>query len=208
MIWMTTKRNSLVVEALRTCYSSYYCIKQITRVTRIWFNLVVVCSSTKSAHLIHSTCVMDHVTPQRSESNLVYITLSCNIARDSDAVAPRATSSCVKLRLSIPLSDPRLWDCQGMSIQRAPIWFKLPRTMVTTSKAKDMPALRPSASLVVLNSTNEVLLVHRNPTTTSFSGMHVRPSSPFAMLITTLATVQSRLTLLLHHVGLSGRQLR
>src|SRR6267154_1122902 len=49
------------------------------------------------------------------------------------------------------------------------------RTMVTSSsRAKDLSALRPSASLVVVNSSNEVLLVHRNPNATSFAGMHVR----------------------------------
>lgn len=50
------------------------------------------------------------------------------------------------------------------------------RTMTTTSspRAKDLSALRPSASLVVVNSSNEVLLVHRNPNATSFADMHVR----------------------------------
>jgi len=48
--------------------------------------------------------------------------------------------------------------------------------MVTsTSKGKDPSALRYSASLVVVNSSNEVLLVHRNPKATSFAGMHVFP---------------------------------
>jgi len=51
----------------------------------------------------------------------------------------------------------------------------LSRTMVTsTSKGKDVSALRSSASLVVVNASNEVLLVHRNPEATSFAGMHVR----------------------------------
>jgi hypothetical protein len=51
----------------------------------------------------------------------------------------------------------------------------LSRTMVTSSsRAKDLSALRPSASLVIVNSSNEVLLVHRNPNATSFAGMHVR----------------------------------
>ena len=55
----------------------------------------------------------------------------------------------------------------------------LSRTMITsTSKGKDMSALRSSASLVVINSSNEVLLVHRNPTASSFAGMHVRLGSP------------------------------
>jgi len=37
-------------------------------------------------------------------------------------------------------------------------------------------APRPSASLVVVNPRNEVLLVHRNPKATSFAGVHVRHS--------------------------------
>ena len=50
----------------------------------------------------------------------------------------------------------------------------LSRTMTTSSSAaKD---LKRSASLVVVNSSNEVLLVHRNPNATSFAGMHVRPA--------------------------------
>lgn len=36
---------------------------------------------------------------------------------------------------------------------------------------------RPSASLVVVNERNEILLVHRNPKASSFGGMHVRPFS-------------------------------
>jgi hypothetical protein len=32
---------------------------------------------------------------------------------------------------------------------------------------------RPSASLVVVNKNNEVLLVHRNPKSTAFAGAHV-----------------------------------
>jgi hypothetical protein len=36
------------------------------------------------------------------------------------------------------------------------------------------PAIpRPSASLVVVNKNNEVLLVHRNPKSTAFAGAHV-----------------------------------
>jgi hypothetical protein len=75
--------------------------------------------------------------------------------------------------------------------------FKLLRTMVITSKpAKNTPALRPSASLVVVNSSNEVLLVHRNPIMTSFAGMHVRhllsnfsPSTRLIAALSGLATL-------------------
>ncbi|KAI0032825.1 NUDIX hydrolase domain-like protein [Vararia minispora EC-137] len=38
---------------------------------------------------------------------------------------------------------------------------------------------RPSASLIVVNAKNEVLLVHRNPKATSFSGMHVFPGGNY-----------------------------
>ncbi|KAH9966816.1 NUDIX hydrolase domain-like protein [Russula dissimulans] len=52
--------------------------------------------------------------------------------------------------------------------------------MVTSaSKVKDSSALRPSASLVVVNSSNEVLLVHRNPKATSFAGTHVFPGGNY-----------------------------
>jgi len=48
------------------------------------------------------------------------------------------------------------------------------RTMSTTARALP-PTPRPSASLVVVNERNEILLVHRNPKATSFGGMHVFP---------------------------------
>ncbi|KIP12328.1 hypothetical protein PHLGIDRAFT_113803, partial [Phlebiopsis gigantea 11061_1 CR5-6] len=38
---------------------------------------------------------------------------------------------------------------------------------------------RPSASLIVINARNEVLLVHRNPRASSFAGMHVFPGGNF-----------------------------
>lgn len=36
------------------------------------------------------------------------------------------------------------------------------------------PTPRPSASLVIINEQNEILLVRRNPKATAFGGMHVR----------------------------------
>ncbi|KIM72214.1 hypothetical protein PILCRDRAFT_829916 [Piloderma croceum F 1598] len=48
-----------------------------------------------------------------------------------------------------------------------------------TETAKPSPVPRPSASLVVVNSRNEVLLVHRNPQATSFGGVHVFPGGNF-----------------------------
>lgn len=54
------------------------------------------------------------------------------------------------------------------------------RSMVTSSSgAKHLSALRPSASLVIVNSNNEVLLVHRNPNATSFAGMHGFPGGNY-----------------------------
>ncbi|KAH9001122.1 NUDIX domain-containing protein [Lactarius akahatsu] len=47
------------------------------------------------------------------------------------------------------------------------------------SRAKDVSRPRPSASLVVLNDRNEVLLVHRNPNATAFAGMHVFPGGNY-----------------------------
>ena len=38
------------------------------------------------------------------------------------------------------------------------------------------PTPRPSASLVVVNERNEILLVRRNPKASAFAGMHVRCS--------------------------------
>lgn len=36
------------------------------------------------------------------------------------------------------------------------------------------PTPRPSASLIIINARNEILLVRRNPKATAFGGMHVR----------------------------------
>ncbi|KAI0273445.1 NUDIX hydrolase domain-like protein [Gloeopeniophorella convolvens] len=54
------------------------------------------------------------------------------------------------------------------------------RAMSTAPKPANEPARpRPSASLIVVNADNEVLLVHRNPNATSFAGMHVFPGGNF-----------------------------
>ncbi|KAF8963528.1 NUDIX domain-containing protein [Flammula alnicola] len=42
-----------------------------------------------------------------------------------------------------------------------------------------VPTPRPSASLVIVNERNEILLVHRNPKSSSFGGMHVFPGGNF-----------------------------
>ena len=47
--------------------------------------------------------------------------------------------------------------------------------MSTTSSSGSPSVPRPSASLIVVNHRNEILLVHRNPKASSFGGVHVRP---------------------------------
>ena len=49
--------------------------------------------------------------------------------------------------------------------------------LISTSKAKDPLALRPSASLIIINLHNGALLVHQNPKVTLFAGMYVSPAS-------------------------------
>lgn len=49
-------------------------------------------------------------------------------------------------------------------------------TMSSTSypvSKKAPQAPRPSASLIIINASNEVLMVHRNPKSRSFAGAHV-----------------------------------
>jgi len=52
----------------------------------------------------------------------------------------------------------------------------MPSSQDTPPAAK---APRPSASLVIINGKNEVLLVHRNPQSRSFGGVHVFPGGNF-----------------------------
>ncbi|KAF9482816.1 hypothetical protein BDN70DRAFT_874629 [Pholiota conissans] len=51
------------------------------------------------------------------------------------------------------------------------------RSLSTSSPmvSKPIPTPRPSASLIVVNERNEILLVHRNPKASAFGGMHVFP---------------------------------
>ena len=57
----------------------------------------------------------------------------------------------------------------------------LQRSMSFSSPGSSSPAAssspptpRPSASLIIINERNEILLVRRNPKATIFGGMHVR----------------------------------
>ena len=43
----------------------------------------------------------------------------------------------------------------------------------STTSRSTVPVPRPSASLVVVNERNEILLVHRNPKASAFGGFHV-----------------------------------
>ena len=46
--------------------------------------------------------------------------------------------------------------------------------MSFSSRSPAPPTPRPSASLIIINERNEILLVRRNPKATAFGGMHVR----------------------------------
>ena len=52
----------------------------------------------------------------------------------------------------------------------------LQRSMSFSSSSPAAPPTppRPSASLLIINERNEILLVRRNPKATAFGGMHVR----------------------------------
>ncbi|PPQ98830.1 hypothetical protein CVT24_003384 [Panaeolus cyanescens] len=51
--------------------------------------------------------------------------------------------------------------------------------MSTSTSSAAAPTPRPSASLIVVNDRNEILLVHRNPKATAFGGMHVFPGGNY-----------------------------
>ena len=46
---------------------------------------------------------------------------------------------------------------------------------------------RPSASLIIVNERNEILLVHRNPKASTFAGMHVSSSVHHALSLSDFA---------------------
>jgi 8-oxo-dGTP pyrophosphatase MutT (NUDIX family) len=53
------------------------------------------------------------------------------------------------------------------------------RTMASQHSPIKPTIPRPSASLILVNSQNEVLLVHRTPTTSAFAGVHAFPGGNF-----------------------------
>ncbi|KAI0672900.1 hypothetical protein C8Q78DRAFT_686786 [Trametes maxima] len=55
-----------------------------------------------------------------------------------------------------------------------------PQTEKANLKGRSPPAIpRPSASIIVVNSENEILLVHRNPKSKSFANAHVFPGGNY-----------------------------
>ncbi|KAJ7461548.1 NUDIX hydrolase domain-like protein [Mycena latifolia] len=78
-------------------------------------------------------------------------------------LASRASAlSCSRTSLRPPLRT-----------RRGPLSFMSTSSSSALGKAPSAP--RPSASLVIINSRNEVLFVHRNPQARSFGGVHVFP---------------------------------
>lgn len=51
-------------------------------------------------------------------------------------------------------------------------------TSMSSARTQSISVPRPSASLVIVNRFNQVLLVHRNPQATSFAGVHVSACFP------------------------------
>jgi hypothetical protein len=70
------------------------------------------------------------------------------------------------------------WTRRTISTFRAPYSVESSlsvRRYFTSMSNEQKPSVpRPSASLIVVNARNEILLVHRNPKSSAFAGMHVR----------------------------------
>lgn len=73
------------------------------------------------------------------------------------------------MHLIVPLTLPRAFI--PLSRSRTPLGVRFTSFSMSTATAPS----RPSASLVIINSRNEVLLVHRNLQARSFGGVHVFP---------------------------------
>ena len=58
--------------------------------------------------------------------------------------------------------------------RRATLTTMSTSTTTTSGAPQQVPVPRPSASLVIVNQRNEILLVERNPKSSAFAGMHVR----------------------------------
>ena len=96
---------------------------------------------------------------------------SCELERGLSAQDPAQQMLHTRRFISI---SPHL-SSRALSLNTSPKFcglLRLQRTM-TSSPQIASPTPRPSASLVVVNDCNEILLVHRNPKATSFGGMHV-----------------------------------
>lgn len=71
-------------------------------------------------------------------------------------------------------SAPRSWlRCESL---RA-LWISHRCSSSGTMSSSRPVVPRPSASLVIINKRNEVLLVHRNPKASTFAGVHVSPAA-------------------------------
>jgi hypothetical protein len=66
----------------------------------------------------------------------------------------------------------RLRHTTGSRVTIALLSMSVPSSTLSKSPKDNTP--RPSASLVIVNKWNEILLVHRNPQARSFGGVHVR----------------------------------
>ncbi|KAF8163429.1 NUDIX hydrolase domain-like protein [Crassisporium funariophilum] len=84
----------------------------------------------------------------------------------------------IRSRTSVYLSSTTLRICGLPLFYRAPSPKRSMSTIPSTTTRKvpsTPPVPRLSASLVVVNERNEILLVHRNPKASAFGGMHVFP---------------------------------
>ncbi|KAK0229039.1 NUDIX hydrolase domain-like protein [Armillaria fumosa] len=73
-------------------------------------------------------------------------------------------------------SVPRSWlRCESLRT----LWISRRCSSSGTMSSSQPVVPRPSASLVIINKRNEVLLVHRNPKASTFAGVHVFPGGNY-----------------------------
>ncbi|KAF9527032.1 NUDIX hydrolase domain-like protein [Crepidotus variabilis] len=70
-------------------------------------------------------------------------------------------------------------QAQRQFISRTPIAMSTSTFSGSPLTIPPSPKPRPSASVIIVNERNEILLVHRNPRATAFGGMHVFPGGNF-----------------------------
>ncbi|KAG6851288.1 hypothetical protein H0H93_011724 [Arthromyces matolae] len=106
-------------------------------------------------------------------------------AHTPEATADRELHKLMKYLLHIQSTDFRnhrhkhylRLSLSVVTTLRIPVAFRTMVTATATPVTSQTP--RPSASLVILNSRNEVLLVHRNPKARHFGGVHVFPGGNY-----------------------------